>query len=240
MVKRALVVGAAGDIGAAIADTLRAAGWSVAGSDIRAAASWPAGDGWVTADIATAEGRRAICASVDAIDGLVIASGRIFTTAIDAITETEWDDAFAVNARGPFFLVRDCLPRLSEGAAVALVGSVAGRRPSPDNLVYGASKAALHAAALSMAAALAPRGIRVNVVVPGLIDTGLTRLTTENLAALHRRDVAAEEVARRAGIPAGRPGTPGEVADAVEFLLSERSSYTTGALLAVSGGVPIT
>jgi NAD(P)-dependent dehydrogenase (short-subunit alcohol dehydrogenase family) len=91
-----------------------------------------------------------------------------------------------------------------------------------------------------MAAALAPRGIRVNVVVPGLIDTGLTRLTTENLAALHRRDVAAEEVARRAGIPAGRPGTPGEVADAVEFLLSERSSYTTGALLAVSGGVPIT
>jgi NAD(P)-dependent dehydrogenase (short-subunit alcohol dehydrogenase family) len=195
----------------------------------------------VTADIGRADDRaRMLAAFGDApIDGVVIASGRIFTGAIDAITEAEWDALFAVNTRGPFFLARESLARLSPTGAIVLVGSVAGRRPSPDTLAYGATKAALHSIGVSLAAATAARGIRVNVVCPGLIDTGLTRTTTERLAALHGRTVEAEDAARQASVPNGRAGTPEEVAEAVEFLLSDRASYTTGALLAVTGGVPI-
>ena len=240
MVKNALVVGAAGNIGMAIVRTLHEAGWRVTGSDLRPAENWPAEAPWVTADITDSVARQHILSACNSpLDGIVIASGRIFTTGIDAISEDEWDAAFAANARAPFFLVRDAIPLLAEGAAIVFVGSVAGRRPSPDNLVYGASKAALHSVAMSLASALAPRGIRVNAVVPGLIDTGLTYATTEELARLHGRSVAAEQAARTAGIPAGRAGQPDEVARAVLFLLSESASYTTGSLLAVSGGVPI-
>ena len=238
MVKSVLVVGAAGDIGAAIASNLRSSGWRVTGSDLRPAKDWPAGDKWISADI-TVE-RNLLWTSLQGpLDGLVVASGRIFTGGIADISESEWDDIFAVNARAAYFLARESLDHMAAHASIVFVGSVAGRRPSPDNLAYGASKAALHSVAASLALALAPRGIRVNAVCPGLIDTGLTRKTTEQLSKLHGITVAEQESLRVAGIPQGRAGSSAEVAEVVAFLLSEQSSYTTGAFLSVSGGVPI-
>jgi NAD(P)-dependent dehydrogenase (short-subunit alcohol dehydrogenase family) len=239
-VKHALVIGAAGDIGAAAASLLRARGWTVSGSDRREAAAWPPEGRWTTADITSQADRCRLWRSMEQpIDGLAIASGAIITGHFDQIEEEEWDTIFAVNAKAPFLLVRESLAHLSPSASIVFVGSLAGRRASPDNLAYGASKAALHSIAATLALALAPRGIRVNTVCPGLIDTGLTRLTTDNLSRLHEATPQEEEARRVSGIPFGRQGTPGEVAEAVEFLLSERSSYTSGALFPVSGGVPI-
>jgi 3-oxoacyl-[acyl-carrier protein] reductase len=109
-----------------------------------------------------------------------------------------------------------------------LVGSVAGLRASPGQVGYAASKAGLHAATATLAAELAPRGIRVNAVLPGLIAAGMA-------ARLDQRIV--ED--RRRHIPLGRLGRAEEIAEAVAFLCSDAASYIVGHALVVDGGLSL-
>ncbi|GAA2258898.1 SDR family oxidoreductase [Streptomyces atrovirens] len=151
---------------------------------------------------------------------------------LEEITEEHFDQIFGVNVRGALFTVQKALPLLNDGATVVVTGSTNAASGAEAFGVYAASKAALRSFTRTWANELKGRGIRVNTVVPGPIDT-------PGLAGVAPAEVGAD--AFRAGfaeaIPMGRLGRPEEVADAVLFLATPRSSFVTGAELAVDGGL---
>lgn len=233
---RVLVSGAAGGIGGAIARKLDEAGTAVLGTDRGAAPAGWSGP-WIAADLTDASSYATIADQCGDLDGLVLAAGILDGADWDAITPDAALRLLNVNLVAPYFLLRALLPRLAEGSSVVVVGSIAGLRGSPATPFYAASKAGLRNLAASLALLLQPRGIRVNVVAPGLIDTPLTDGLNVTLAA--RRGVSIEAVAaeRAAAIPLGRPGSAGEVADTCLYLLSRQSAYMTGSTLFSTGGV---
>lgn len=233
-----LVTGAAGDIGRAIARRLGAGGARVLGTDRAPRPDDHSAADWIAADISSPAGRASVIAAIDApLAGFVHAAGIILTQGVAEITDADWDASLAVNVKAGFFLARDLQPRFVAGAALVMVGSVAGQRASPENLVYAASKAALRSMAASLSVAFAPQGLRVNVVAPGLIATGTTEAASQSLARLRGQDVAQVRGARVAGIPQGRAGSVDDVANAVAWLLSAEAAYVTGATIAVNGGL---
>lgn len=159
------------------------------------------------------------------------AGGGGFAT-LEQTTEEDFDRTFGINVKGTLFTVQKALPLLNPGASIVLAGSSAATSGSPAFGTYGATKAAIRAYARTWAAELADRGIRVNVVAPGPIDTpGLSGLApdAEQAAAL------LENLA--SGVPFGRVGHVDEAAAAIVFLASPQSSFVTGIELPVDGGL---
>jgi len=237
-----LVTGAAGGIGACLVRRLIEAGVEVIATDLQVDAAGSSDSArWVGADLSLAKGRDAVVAAAALgrrkIGGVVQVAGIIDQTDWDAISEEEIDRILSLNLKAPFLLVRALLPLLEAEASIVLLGSIAGSRASPKTPFYAASKAALRNLGASMAVALLPRGARVNVVAPGLIDTPLTHGLNQRLA--REREVTLAQVAaeRAAQIPAGRPGSTDEVAAACLFLLSRESSYCNGSTIHPAGGV---
>ena len=149
--------------------------------------------------------------------------------ALGEITVEHFTETVNTNIGGTLFTVQKVLPLLNTGASVILTGSTAGSDGTPSFSVYGATKAAIRSFARTWAAELADRGIRVNTVVPGPIETpGLVGLTPGNEQAL--LDSMAAQV------PMGRVGRPEELAAAVLFLASDGSSFMTGSEMFVDGG----
>ncbi|MCY1372804.1 putative oxidoreductase YghA [compost metagenome] len=147
------------------------------------------------------------------------------------MTEAGYDRAFAVNTKGPFFTVQRLAPLMPAGSAIVFTSSIADEGGMHGLSVYSATKAALRSMASGFAAELVTRGIRVNVVSPGFIDTPTLGVT----------DASAEERAEfmRLGdqiTPMRRHGTSAEVARAVLFFAFE-ATFTTGARLTVDGGL---
>ena len=150
----------------------------------------------------------------------------------ERVTEEHFDSLFDINVRGLFFTVQKALPLLSEGASVILSASVVAQSGLPNTSVYSATKAAVRSLARTLAAELSPRGIRINVVSPGLIETPLVgKLGLDQ----DKLDAFAAQIVEKT--PLGRTGKAEEIAATVAFLASEDASYFTVAELVADGGM---
>jgi NAD(P)-dependent dehydrogenase (short-subunit alcohol dehydrogenase family) len=169
----------------------------------------------------------------DRLDVLVLNAGISKSAPIAKYTVDDFDNLFATNVRGPFFLVQQLLPVLGEGSSVVVISSAVARtvvgKPGLENpsiLAYASTKGALETLVKNWAAILGPSGIRVNAVAPGIIDTDMSNFT---------KTEAGPEVAL--GMQAlKRLGKPEDVADVVAFVASDAARWITGASLPVDGG----
>ena len=149
--------------------------------------------------------------------------------AIDAIDEAHFDRVFGANVKGMVFTVQKALPLLVPGGSVVLAGSGSGSKGFAGLTVYNATKAAIRSLARTWTTELKSRGIRVNVVSPGVIDTPAIQTFLQNAPEM--------ENALKQMTPLGRIGSPEEVARTVLFLASSESSFVAGVELFVDGGI---
>jgi NAD(P)-dependent dehydrogenase (short-subunit alcohol dehydrogenase family) len=166
------------------------------------------------------------------LDAVFVNAGVAKLAPLDAVDENLWDQTFDTNVKGPFFLIQAIAPLLNPGAAIVLNGSINAHIGMPGTTAYGASKAALVSLAKTLSAELLGRGVRVNVVSPGPIETPLYgRL---GLPAKELSEVAA---GIQAQVPIKRFGTPHEIAAAVLYLASSEAAFVVGTELVVDGGM---
>jgi meso-butanediol dehydrogenase/(S,S)-butanediol dehydrogenase/diacetyl reductase len=241
----ALVTGGGSGIGAATARRLAAAGYGVCVAGRRAEpleeVAAETGGLAVVADTGDSSAiERAVAATVERFGGLhalVCSAGTGASGAAGAQTPERWARVVDTNLTGAFLACRAALPHLVESrGAVVTVASLGGLRASPESAAYGASKAGLIMLTQSIALDYGPRGVRANCVCPGWIRTPMADAAMDELAERSGGDrEGAYELAHRV-VPARRPGTPDEVAEAIAWLASPASSYVNGAVLPVDGG----
>jgi 3-oxoacyl-[acyl-carrier protein] reductase len=183
------------------------------------------------ADVASEGDARALLAhtirTYGRLDILVCNAGIIRDQLLGAMKADDWDAVMQTNVRGVFLSIREALPQMMSQRAGSIIAlsSIAAERGGRGHANYVASKGAINAMVKSLAVELAPRGIRVNAVAPGIIVTEMTSRI---------RTFAEPEI--QAQIPLKRLGQPEEVARAVRFLASPDASYVTGEILHVTGG----
>ncbi len=173
-----------------------------------------------------------------ALDGLVNAAGVFQTRPLLEIAPEDFDRVFAVNVRALFFLQQAAAAAMAERARGSIVNfsSTAGRVGRPHAAHYAASKAAVIALTRSAAVALAPSGVRVNAVCPGLIETPMVEAIRHERTQMFDTTPDAVQEHWRAIIPLGRLGTAAEVAELTAFLLSDAAAYVTGESVGATGG----
>jgi NAD(P)-dependent dehydrogenase (short-subunit alcohol dehydrogenase family) len=246
--KTALVTGASRGIGRATAAALATAGARVlihygrsaaeadtAVAEIRAAGGQADP---LQADLAAVDGAAKLAAEVrtivgERLDVVVLNAGISKAARIADYTVEDFDNLFATNVRSPFFLVQQLLPILGEGSTIIAISSAVARtvvgKPGLDNpsiLAYASTKGAIETLVKNWAAILGPRGIRVNAVAPGVIDTDMSNFAKTEAG----REVTLGMQALK------RIGKPEDVADVVAFLASNSARWITGASIPVDGG----
>lgn len=245
--KVALVTGASRGIGRAIALRLAKDGFSVVvhyNRNQKGAAATVGeiekNDGRafaVQADLGSLKGVRALFKATDErlrealgtreFDVLVNNAGISFIAGIEDTSETQFDQLVAVNMKAPFFIIQGALPRLRDGGRIINVSSATSRIAYPEKTAYAMTKAALNTLTLSLAKELGPRGITVNALAPGIVDTDFHGEWLRNPKA---RRFAASLTAL------GRVGLAEDIADVAAFLASPDARWITGAFINATGG----
>jgi NAD(P)-dependent dehydrogenase (short-subunit alcohol dehydrogenase family) len=246
--KTALVTGASRGIGRAISFALAEAGAKVLvhygrsmeeADAVVAAIRQSGGEAEVLgADLSEPESAGKLAERVkelvgDKLDVLVLNAGVSKAAPLAAYTAEDLDALFATNVRGPFLLMQQLAPLLAEGSNVIAVTSVVARsvvgKPGVENpsiLAYASTKGALETLVKNWAAILGPKGVRVNAVAPGVIDTDMSNFTKTEAG---RETALAMQALKRIG-------KPEDVADVVAFLASDKARWITGASIPVDGG----
>lgn len=170
-----------------------------------------------------------------ALDIYFANAGMIVPTHSSQVSANEFDAQFATNARGVFFGVQKIVPLLRDGGSIILTSSIASSKVLEDHAVYAGTKAAIEAFARSWALEFKARGIRVNVLSPGPVDTPIIAKMGVTQEARASFDAGLAKA-----IPLGRLGRPEELASAALFLASDASSFVTGANIPVDGGIALT
>ena len=166
------------------------------------------------------------------LDILFVNAGTADLKPIEQWDEAAFDRSFAINVKGPYFLVQALLPIFANPASVVLNTSVNAHIGMPNTSVYGATKAALLSLARTLSGELISRGIRVNAVSPGPISTPLY-----GKLGLSEADLQTTAASIQSQVPAGRFGKPSEIAHAIVFLASDESAFTVGSELLIDGGM---
>jgi 3-oxoacyl-[acyl-carrier protein] reductase len=246
--KTALVTGASRGIGRATASALADAGAHILvhygqsaqdAESLVAAIRAKGGEAHaIKADLATPDGAAQLAKQVrsivgDRLDVLVLNAGISKAARIADYTVEDFDILFATNVRSPFFLVQQLAPILAEGSNIIVISSIASHavpgKPgfdSPSLLAYASTKGALETLVKNWAAILGSRGIRVNAVAPGVIDTDMSHFTKTDSGRELTLGIQALQ----------RIGKPEDVADVVAFLASDKARWITGASIPVDGG----
>lgn len=162
------------------------------------------------------------------LDALILNAGIGSFDPFDVVTEQTFDEVFAINTKGPFFTLQRLAPLLTEGSGVVLTTSIANQTGWDALSVYSASKAALRSMARTLSRELLPRGIRVNAISPGSIDTGKLDMEAPDKAARLKAEFTESS-------PMKRWGHPREFAPAVAFLAFD-ATYVAGIELVIDGG----
>jgi NAD(P)-dependent dehydrogenase (short-subunit alcohol dehydrogenase family) len=160
------------------------------------------------------------------LDGMVLNVGTFGKTGLGNVSAEEWNRIYDVNVRGPMLCCREALAKFDDGGSIVFISSIAALKAGSQMAVYDSSKAALGGLMRNIAHLGARRGIRANLVYPGLVDTP------------NGRAAGADRPSRgKAGVPFGRQATAWEIAYAVLFFLSDESVYVTAQTLAVDSGL---
>ena len=235
-----IVTGAAGGVGQAVVRMIRERGGQVVAEDLsESVTSLFADDNGVATlvgDVAESSvADQAVALAIEKfghLDGLVNNAGRFHNKSISDTTVEEWDSLMITNVRGGFVHTRQALPALTETAgSIVNVASISGLNGFPNQHLYTATKGAIVQLTRTSAIEFAPVNIRVNAVAPGAIDTGFM-----DEAMAGNPDIEGTMKAIAASHPLNRIASPDEVAEAIVFLLSDRSRAITGVILPVDGG----
>ncbi|MEM6620739.1 MAG: glucose 1-dehydrogenase [Pseudomonadota bacterium] len=242
MTKVALITGAARGIGLATGRAFLQAGWAVVLIDIdgaeqeAAAASLDAPDrvlamaADVASEAAVAAAIQAAMARFGRIDALVNNAGIAVFEPVLKTDADAWRRVLDVNLTGPFLCATAAAPHMAAGSAIVNIASISGQRASTLRVAYGTSKAGVMHLTKQLAAELGERGIRVNCVAPGPVDTAMAK-------AVHSPEIRADY---HDAIPLARYGLEEEIASVILFLCSDGASYVTGETIAVDGGFAAT
>jgi NAD(P)-dependent dehydrogenase (short-subunit alcohol dehydrogenase family) len=223
--RQAVVTGGTRGIGRAVADRLADEGWSVL---VLARSAVGSAHKFTACDVADAEAVRAAFAPLVRIDALVNCAGIAGANRLDG-DDALWHAVIGSNLHGTYYCCKAALPKLPDGTGrIVNIASVLGLRGVPDQTAYCAAKHGVVGFTRALALAVAVRGITVNALCPGWVDTGMAHQRYAELG------ITADRAA--ASMPNGRVTTPEEVADAVIWLLRPESRAITGHALPIDGG----
>jgi NAD(P)-dependent dehydrogenase (short-subunit alcohol dehydrogenase family) len=184
-----------------------------------------------------AEAMEKIVAKFGRVDVLINNAAVCQSKPMFELTEEDWDDVMDVNVKGVFFAIQSAAPHMPSGGAVLNIASVAGRLGRPTLLHYAASKAAVISITRSAAVELSERGVRVNAIAPGMIDTDMFHQLQQSWQARGEGERSPSAQPSFKSTLLGRPAKPSEIASVALFLCSDAASYVTGQTLNACGGI---